>query len=188
MGSPTLMLLRGLGFALPTLVLVAMPAVAADPQPLLDQGQPLFSGGLSVRTGATQTLTAGALGLLVGVDLPLYLSIENSAVLLTVSTVRPPMHTTSATLIFPTTAPSADATWYRFSLTPPLPQVPGEVLRLTVRTIRGQAPLWGRNAGHGDPYAHGAGTWMGRSINDFAFRTYIVCATSTGGTATCEHS
>lgn len=188
MESLTLMLCRGLGFSLPILALVAMPAVAADPQPLLDQRQPLFSGGLSIRTEAAQTLTAALRGMLMRVDLPLYLSTRNSAMLLTVSTVRPPIHSTSATIIFPTTATRADATWYTFTLTRPLPQVPGEVLRLTVRTIHGQPPLGARSAGHRNPYSHGAGTWMGHSINDFAFRTYIACATSAGGTATCEHS
>jgi hypothetical protein len=49
----------------------------------------------------------------------------------------------------------------------------GEVLELVVTRVKGFSPLWGAENKGGDPYTRGVGTWMGHTINDFAFRTWV---------------
>lgn len=156
------------------LALLAAPVDAAShARARLDQSQTTFAGGLSVRMAPTQTLTAGRRGLLTRVDLPLCTFIRGSVVqlLVTGGTARHPARATT-TLTFRNSY--SDCVWFSFTFRRPLFVGVGETLQLKVSVQRGMAPLWASNAyKKTDPYRHGAGTWMGHTINDFAFRTYV---------------
>ncbi len=139
----------------------------------VDQEQTVFSGGLSVRTPATQNVVAGRHGPLTRVDIPLCAPIQGSTVELSVQDL-PVKHSnkvTSAALVLPQSL--SDCAWYTFTFkTPNIVRV-GEALRLIVRSTGGEAPLWGSDATGGNPYPAGTGTWMGHAVDAFAFRTYI---------------
>lgn len=133
----------------------------------------MFAGGLTVRMMATQTLTVGRTGRLTRADIPLCTFIRGSQVQLTVTEMarRRPARATS-TLTFRKSF--SDCVWFSFSFKRPLSVHKGEVLQLRVSVLRGKAPLWASNAySKIDPYRRGSGKWMGHTINDFAFRTYV---------------
>ena len=153
--------------------LLAAPASAAvHPRTRLDQAQTVFSGGLSVRAGASQTITVGRSGHLVRVDLAFCTYIKGSMVLLTAANAkgRRPDHTSTALTFRVSTA---DCHWQTFTFKHPLAVKRGEVVRLTVSSRRGEAPLWASDSHKGDPYRRGSGAWMRHRVDDFAFRTYV---------------
>lgn len=138
----------------------------------LDQAQTQFQGGLSVRMHASQTIVAGRRGLLTRVSAPLCTVIAGSMIALTVSSkVGRTTRFVSVALSF--TTGSAGCVWHTFTFKHPLSVHVGQVLQLTIVRRRGEAPLWGANLEGGDPYRYGAGAWMGHTIQDFAFRTYV---------------
>ena len=144
---------------------------AAALQMQLDQAQTVFSGGLRVDVHPSQTLTAGLHGKLVQIDVPLCTPTAKSRVRLTIAELTPPRKSASAVLTFP--ASYADCAWYSFTPSTHLQVKPGVALRLVLSAESGNAPLWGSNAKGGDPYPPGVGSWNGRRIDDFAFRTYV---------------
>lgn len=156
--------------ALSILAFVA-PAARAVAAERIDQKQTTYAGGLSVRQGATQTITAGVRGQLVRIDLPFCTFQKGSVVKLAVRGTAPNSQTATTTLTFAQSY--SDCDWFTLTFARPLAQRVGEVLRLTVTTAHGAAPLWGSNAVGGDPYTRGKGTWSGHIVNDFAFRTYV---------------
>lgn len=155
-----------------SLGLPAAPTLAATA--LLDQAQPVYAGGLSVRQGASQTLTVGRNGQLSRVDLPFCTPIAGSVVALTVQAMQGPARPArgvTATLTFAQSY--SDCAWDTLRFAHPLRVRRGEQVRLVVRSRRGLAPLWGASATKGDPYPRGHGQWMGHRIDDFAFRTFV---------------
>jgi hypothetical protein len=140
---------------------------------VLDQVQPLVTGGLSIRVGVAQTVTVGLGGLLVRVDLPFCSPIAQSVVALTVSRVGSERPTTTATVTFPQS--SGVCAWYTFTFRQPLRVTVGEMVLLVPTVQSGEAPLWGWGSvpQGGDPYPRGTGIWQGMPINDFAFATYV---------------
>ena len=164
---------RGVGLLLGIALLgpIGGGSRAAALQMQLDQAQTVFSGGLRVDLDPSQTLTAGLHGKLVQIDVPLCTPTANSRVRLTIAELTPPRKSASAVLTFPTSY--ADCTWYSFTPGTHLQVKPGMALRLVLSAESGNAPLWGSNAKGGDPYPPGTGSWDGRRIDDFAFRTYV---------------
>jgi hypothetical protein len=143
------------------------PTVAA--LPVLDQEQPVFTGGLSVRSAPTQTFTAGRDGAVVRVDLPLCAPLKTSHVDLTVSN-GPNAQSATTTLVFAHSY--SDCNWYTFTFNKPVSATAGEVLTLTVTTTHHNVALWGDDALGGNPYPRGVGSWRGLRVN-FAFREYV---------------
>jgi hypothetical protein len=137
----------------------------------LDQQQPEFTGGLSVRKGASQTIKVGIAGALVQIDIPLCAPKKNADVELTVS--GPGSNTQSATASITFKHSYADCAWYTFKFSQPISAAVGDVLLLTVETKNHKAALWGYDGYLDNPYPSGAGSWMGHTINDFAFKTYM---------------
>jgi hypothetical protein len=160
---------RGL-FCLLLSLLLPGPALAAGPR--IDQVQPVFSGGLSIRAGATQTLVAGLGGGVVRVDVPLCSFSDRSVVALAL-TAQGRGHLRRATARLAPRSDSGLCAWQTFAFQRPLEVSRGDVLALTLGAVRGQPPLWGANALHDDPYPRGKGAWMGHVVDDFAFRTYV---------------
>lgn len=136
-----------------------------------DQTQPLYSGGLSLRGHATQTLSAGRSGLLTRVDLPFCSTTSGAVIQLKVSSVDNP--SIAATSAFSFTSTYSDCAWYTFTFSQPESVSAGEQLQLALSTQKGNQPLWGSSPYPGNPYPGGAGKWKGLTINDFAFRTYV---------------
>lgn len=121
---------------------------------------------------ASQTIVAGRRGLLTRVSAPICTVIAGSMIALTVSSkVERTTRSVSAALSFTTS--SAECVWHTFTFKHPLSVHIGQVLQLSITRRRGKAPLWAANLDRSDPYRHGAGTWMGHTIQDFAFRTYV---------------
>src|SRR5213592_3289069 len=185
--------LGGLALALPLLVLLATRAIAPStlagaaalatatpttaplPTPtassaVLDQEQPVFTGGLSVRRSSSQTVTVGRAGALVRVDLPLCAPIKNSNAVLTVSSTSVNAPSVAVTFIFAHSY--SDCAWYTFNFAHPISANVGDVLTLTLTTSQHNAPLWGEDGHPGNPYPRGVGNWIGHTVN-FAFKTYM---------------
>lgn len=159
------------GRQVPPLTAQVPPLTAAVTPPRLDQVQPAFTGALSLRDGASQTLRAGKAGLIVRIDVPLCSTMRHSRVVLTVHTARGPRRLASATVTFAHSSP--DCAWYTFAFPHPARVTVGEVVDLTLTAPGREAALWAEDGRRGDPYPRGVGHWMGHTINDFAFRTYV---------------
>jgi hypothetical protein len=156
---------------LPVLPSPATPEVAAATTSVkLDQEQSIYTGGLSVRAGTTQTITAGVSGALQSIALPFCSTIAGTITALKVSSTSG-MAPAVAQLQF--SASYSDCAWYTFDFVGQTHINAGDVLTLLVTRQHGPAPLWGYDAAGGDPYPNGVGTWRGITINDFAFRTYV---------------
>ncbi len=149
----------------------AQDTATPTPSATLDQQQPIYTGGLSVRSSATQTVVMGGAGLLVRIDLALCSPSKNSDIELTAvdTTANGP----SATASLKFKASYSDCAWYELDLSQPISVAAGDTVLLTARTKNHKAVLWGFDGQGGDPYPPGVGTWRGQTINDFAFRTYL---------------
>ena len=157
----------------PPLTAQVPPLTAAVTPPRLDQVQPAFTGALSLRDGASQTLRAGKAGLIVRIDVPLCSTMRHSRVVLTVHTTRGPRQLASATVTFAHSGDPSDCAWYTFAFPHPARVTVGEVVDLTLTAPGREAALWAEDGRRGDPYPRGVGRWTGHTINDFAFRTYV---------------
>jgi hypothetical protein len=138
----------------------------------LDQQQAVVHGGLTIESGAQQTVRIAHSGRLVRVDLPLCNGIKGAQVALKVQTESRTRRSTVAKLTFAHSY--ADCLWYTFHLRPSLSVQRNEKILLTTYHLRGAAPLWGWSVGKKDAYRGGAGSWERHAVNDFAFRTYVV--------------
>ena len=175
---PTRSLLRlGRLAALLCLLGVAAPlrASAAAGTPAVDQEQLTFNGALTVRSGTSQTFTVGRDGSLTRFDVPLCSTAAGNRIVFKVQRADglPP---DSGKIRLTFTTNSYKCIWFTFTLPTPLPVTAGEVLELLVTREKGFAPLWGADRLPGDPYPRGVGRWMGHTINDFAFRTWVASA------------
>lgn len=137
----------------------------------LDQQQPRYTGALTVRSGAAQTITVGIAGTLRRVALPMCATSRGATVLLSITDAGSGRLIVGGTLTF--TAAYSDCAWYTIDFSTPNHITRGERLRLTVTKGRGVAPLWACVNSGGDPYPRGSGSWRGHVINDFAFRSYV---------------
>lgn len=150
-------------------------AVSASPtanvSPTIDQQQPIYTGGLSVRVSASQTLRAGKDGQVVRVDIPLCSPTKNSDIELTVNGPGTNGPSVPAEIAFRQSY--SDCAWYEFDYSQPLVVTAGEALSLTVSSRNHKAALWGYDGRMGDPYPNGAGAWRGIRIDDFAFKVYV---------------
>jgi hypothetical protein len=152
------------------LVLSVTPAIAAAGARLhLDQAQTQFSGALSVRGGASQTIRAGQSGKVERLDLPLCTSIKGSVVRVTIT-----MGSRRASTSLRFQHSYSDCIWYRFTFKKPVSVHRGQVLRVTVTRVAGESPLWGWSSAHHNAYPRGKGSWQGSGVEDFAFREYVV--------------
>jgi hypothetical protein len=139
---------------------------------VLDQEQPVCTGGLSLRGSPTQTFTAGATGHLVRVDLALCSPTQHAVLKLTASTTGSSPQSATATLPLPHSW--SDCAWYEFDFHHALSVTSGDVLQLTVTSANHASALWGFDGGSAhDAYPGGHGQWMGHPIEDFTFRTYV---------------
>jgi len=148
-------------------------AVTARPLEQLDQAQLYDGRGLTVaeKARAAQTITVGIGGTLTRVALPFCTTITGSGADLTAGATREPMRSATASITFAHSF--SDCAWYTVTFAHPISVAVGEVVRLAVTGRGGESPLWGANAGRGDPYPRGSGTWFGQTIEDFAFQTYV---------------
>ncbi len=173
MYARSLVMLRrpALSLSLLLLTLPALPTAAASTSPVLDQEQSVFNGALSIRGGASQTVTVGVAGLLVRVDLVLCAPIKNADVQVTVTNSGANAGSATTSLRFRQSY--ADCAWYTFAFGQPIKANVGDVIILSVKTQNHKAALWGRDGRAIDSYPRGVGTWRRHAINDFAFRTYM---------------
>lgn len=139
--------------------------------PIVDQEQSIYTGALSVRVAASQTMQMGRRGSIVSIDLPLCSPSKNNTIELTVRSMRQNGGSAKATIVFKGTY--SDCVWYTFTFIQPLSATAGEAVLLTVVGKQHRAALWGYDGHGGDPYPRGAGAWNGHTINDFAFRAYV---------------
>lgn len=163
----------GLLCAIAVAALLSPSVAAAKTSVVLDQKQTSLGGGLSVRMGASQTITAGRTGLLIRVDIPLCITIKRSTVRLSVTAPATgrSAHSASATLTFSRSL--EECTWQTMRFSRPIAVRAGEVVRMVLSSVHGQAPLWGTYAHQGNPYPRGSGHWLKYTIRDFGFRTYV---------------
>lgn len=147
--------------------------VTAQPLEQLDQAQLYDGRGLTVaeKAQAAQTITVGISGTLTRVALPFCTTITGSGADLTARATQEPMRSATASITFAHSF--SDCAWYTFTFAHPISVAAGEVVRLAVTGRGGESSLWGANAGRGDPYPRGSGTWFGQPIEDFAFQTYV---------------
>ena len=150
-------------------LVAALPTASGSPT--IDQQQPIYTGGLSVRVSASQTIQAGMDGHVVRVDIPLCSPTKNSDIELTVN--GPGANGPSATAEIAFRQSYSDCAWYEFDFSRPLAVTAGDALSLTVSSRNHKAALWGYDGGTGDPYPNGAGVWRGIRIDDFAFKVYV---------------
>jgi hypothetical protein len=143
----------------------------------VDQQQLIYNGALSVRKGTSQTFTVGITGSLTEVDLPLCTRAKGNTIVLEVKDVPgSPSDKAKITLAFTSNTYKCD--WFAFVLPSPISVTAGEVMELLITRVKGFAPLWGANRLPGDPYPRGVGTWMGHTIHAFAFRTWVIRAST----------
>ena len=147
--------------------------VEAQAHARIDQAQTAVQGGLSVRASAWQRVRMGRTGWVTRVDVPLCAARRGSAVILTLrDEVADRGVPASASRTFRRSL--VDCAWYSFRLRRFLRVRRGDVMRLTVARWHGVAPLWGASLHGRNPYRRGSGHWIGHTIEDFAFRIYVI--------------